>query len=52
MLDLLLPKGDVLKLVDKSGEETVYKTYTDDEIDIPLAVVVNQNSASASEIFV
>ena len=51
MLDLLLPKGDVLKLVDKSGEETVYKTYTDDEIDIPLAVVVNQNSASASEIF-
>ncbi len=51
MLDLLLPKGDVLKLVDKSGEETVFKTYSDDEIEIPLAVVVNQNSASASEIF-
>ena len=51
MLDLILPKGDVLKLVDKSGKETVFKTYNDDQINIPLAVVVNQNSASASEIF-
>lgn len=51
MLDLILPKGDVLKLVDKSGKETVFKAYNDDQINIPLAVVVNQNSASASEIF-
>lgn len=51
MLDLLLPAGDVLKLVDKNGNEKVYKTDNKEQIDIPLAVVVNQNSASASEIF-
>lgn len=51
MLNLLLPKCDVLRLVDKNGKEKVYKTDDKNQIDIPLAVVVNQNSASASEIF-
>lgn len=51
MLNLLLPEGDVLKLVDKNGKEKVFKTDSKEEIDIPLAVIVNQNSASASEIF-
>lgn len=51
MLNLLLPKGDVLKLVDKKGNEKVYKTDDKNEINIPLCVIVNQNSASASEIF-
>lgn len=51
MLNLFLPKADVLKLVDKKGREKVYKTDDKEQIDIPLAVVVNQNSASASEIF-
>ncbi|MGN1013603.1 MAG: S41 family peptidase [Clostridia bacterium] len=51
MLNLLLPKCDVLRLVDKNGSEKVYKTDDKEQIDIPLAVIVNQNSASASEIF-
>ncbi len=51
MLDLFLPKGEILRLVSKTGNEKTYNTYDSDEIDIPLAVVVNQNSASASEIF-
>lgn len=51
MLNLLLPKCDVLKLVDKKGKEKIYKTDDKEQIDIPLTVLVNQNSASASEIF-
>lgn len=50
ILDLLLPEGDVLKLVYKDGKEKVYKCKNKDEIQIPLAVVVNERSASAAEI--
>ncbi len=51
MLNLLLPKADVLRLVDKQNRVQLYQTDDTEQIDIPLAVLVNQNSASASEIF-
>ena len=51
MLDYLLPPGDVLKLVYKDGSQKVYKCTTDEQIKMPLAVLVNGSSASASEIF-
>ncbi|MEG0872698.1 MAG: S41 family peptidase [Clostridia bacterium] len=51
ILNLLLPKCDVLRLVPKDGKEKVYKTDDENKIDIPLAVLVNSKSASAAEIF-
>ena len=39
ILDLLLPKGDVLKLVYKDGSQKVYKCEDDEQINIPLAVL-------------
>lgn len=48
--NLLVPESNVLKLVSRKGVEKVYKTTSNTQIDIPLAIVVNQNSASSSEI--
>ena len=48
--NLLVPESNALKLVSRKGVEKVYKTTSNTQIDIPLAVVVNQNSASSSEI--
>lgn len=50
ILDLLLPKGEVLKLVYKDGRNKVYKCSDNKQIEIPLAVLANGSSASASEI--
>ncbi len=47
---LLLPKCDIVRLVYRDGNEKVYKCDGKNEIDIPLAVLVNSNSASAAEI--
>ena len=51
IIDMFVGEEDVLRLVDKNGKEKVYSTTNDENINIPLAVIVNQNSASASEIF-
>ena len=49
MADKLLPKGTIVYIQDRKGARTDY--YSDEELyDIPLAVLVNGNSASASEI--
>ncbi len=50
ILDLLLPQGEVLKLVYKDGSQKVYKCKDNNQIEIPLAVLINSRSASASEI--
>ncbi|MBE6915908.1 MAG: S41 family peptidase [Ruminococcaceae bacterium] len=50
MLDQLLPDCVMLKQVDKAGNEEVYRSDAE-EIQIPMAVLVNGNSISAAEFF-
>ena len=47
--DAILPVGNILTIKDKQGTET---EYTSDEkcIDLPMCVIINENSASASEV--
>ncbi len=51
MLDYTLPDGLIVYTENKSGKRTEYKGKDGHELDIPTAVLVNGNSASASEIF-
>lgn len=48
--DLIVPEGKIVYTVDKEGkEEALYSDKT--QIEIPLVVLVNEGSASASEVF-
>ncbi len=51
MLDVLLPEGVLVYTEDKQGNRTDYTSTGDDTFDKPLVVLVNNYSASASEIF-
>lgn len=51
MLKDILPNGLIVYTEDKDGNRKEYSDNDNEELDMPLAVLVNGNSASASEIF-
>lgn len=51
ILDEILPDGMIVYTEDKDGKRTEYKGKNSNEINVPMAVLVNQDSASAAEIF-
>lgn len=54
MLDYLLPEGPIVRIFGKKDNELVLEqTYKSDasEINVPMVVLANENSASAAELF-
>lgn len=51
ILDLILPEGLIVYTEDKDGNRAEEKSDGEHQLDVPLSVLVNENSASASEIF-
>ncbi|MBR1860680.1 MAG: S41 family peptidase [Lachnospiraceae bacterium] len=50
-LDVCLPEEPVLYVEDNTGKRTSYNTYDPDEVDIPIVILTDGYTASASEIF-
>ena len=51
VLDRLLPEGDIVSATYRSGETKVLATSDEREVNMPMAVVVNEKTASAAELF-
>lgn len=51
MLDEILPEGIIVSVKDKNGVAQEYKSDAETRLNVPMAVLINGNSASASEIF-
>lgn len=51
ILDLMLPEGLIVYMEDKDGNRQEFTSDEEQEVQFPLAVLVDGNSASASEIY-
>lgn len=49
--DLILPEGTIVSTKEPDGQEQIYKSDDEKKLEIPLSVLVDGASASASEIF-
>lgn len=52
MCDSILPSGKIVTYTEnKNGSRVDYKTINKDEVNVPIVVLIDKNSASASEVF-
>jgi carboxyl-terminal processing protease len=51
IIDKLVPAGPVVRAKYKDGKITTLYTSKSDQVNLPMAVLTNQNSASAAELF-
>lgn len=51
ILDLMLPEGTIVSIKDKNGEEQTMESDEKNQFTLPLTVLMNNYSASASEIY-
>ncbi|MEE1280180.1 MAG: S41 family peptidase [Oscillospiraceae bacterium] len=51
MIDIIVPEGPVISSTDKSGETKVIYSSDSADVSVPMAVLVNKNTASAAELF-
>lgn len=51
ILDMILPEGPIVSSTDKAGKTKVLYTSDSAEVDLPMVVLVNKNTASAAELF-
>lgn len=51
MIDKCVPEGPIVRSEDKSGKMKTLYTSDASEISLPIAVITNENSASAAELF-
>lgn len=51
MIDTIVPEGPVISSTDKNGESKVVYSSDSADVDLPMVVLVNKNTASAAELF-
>jgi carboxyl-terminal processing protease len=50
-LDYLLPEGPIIRIFYRGGREEVFHSGADKELIAPMVVLINENTASAAELF-